>query len=114
MAFLLNDASPQTRMAAKQRLADSLFARSQDSAPIKHWSEGLAKVAQGYAGGRLQRKINEAGPAASNAPTDILPPSMRRQTEGGLPALPGKVKRGITGMFGGGGRGVFGGLFKGG
>lgn len=100
MAFLTSN-DPAQQNASRRRLYDAMMSRNQRDEPVvEHWMQGVGNVAQAALAGARYKRAN-AGPTADNAPTDLLSPGMRRQVEGGIPSWPGKIKRGISGLFGG-------------
>src|SRR3546814_19338725 len=57
-------------IALQRRLAAQQMQQGADFSPIGHWSQGLARVAQGLFGGMRERradKASEANAAESNA-----------------------------------------------
>lgn len=61
--------------SAKQRLAQALMQQGSSQDPVGSWTQGLARMANGYEGGRLQNQINQGQIGGSGSiPTTSTPP----------------------------------------
>lgn len=44
----------------RSKVAQALIANGMDASPVGHWTQGLARLAQGYVGGQQQRSLDRA------------------------------------------------------
>ena len=92
----LEDASRKRRM----RIADAMRMKGKSNKPIIHPLEAVGNAAQQISGAYAQRKMNEP-----EGPTQLLPRNLRVKGSGmlgGRGKFGGMVKRGLSGLLGGG------------
>lgn len=87
MAWILNSSQRPTPASGRERVAQALMDAGSSPEPVQSWTQGAAKLAQGYMGGLLAR---DAG--MGTKPMDIRPPAQ----QGGMLMRLGQI-------FGGGG-----------
>lgn len=84
MAFLINnDSAPVSPKSVdrKRRLAEAMMAQSQDTAPIQHWTQGAARLANALVGGLGVRNADEQEAAGRKEARDITNSAIGKLTQ---------------------------------
>src|SRR3546814_10123558 len=77
-------------IALQRRLAAQQMQQGADFSPIGHWSQGLARVAQGLFGGVRERRADQALEAKAAESNAVLKALMGLQSGSKSPARAGK------------------------
>src|SRR5258708_1809957 len=59
-------------IAARRKVADAMGAQSMDYSPVRSWTQGLARVAQGLNAGLMNRRADDAEQANADANKQMI------------------------------------------
>ena len=76
------------QVAERQRAAQSMMQAGSDYSPVGHWSQGLARLAQGLIGGYQARQANEAEQAGVASANEAMSPIIAALGGGSMPSMP--------------------------
>ena len=76
------------QVAQRQRAAQEMMAQGADYSPVGHWSQGLARLAQGLIGGYQARQANEAEQAGVASANEAMSPIIAALGGGSMPSMP--------------------------
>lgn len=60
------------QIAARRKVADALGAQASDYSPVRSWTQGLARVAQGFNAGLMNRRADDAEQANADANKQMI------------------------------------------